>query len=110
MKIYRLLFLLFACPFFIGNAQTVTISNMSDYDIVDYVAEIPLNKLKISIGSYVVVSNDGTIVPLEVVTDLKGNGSAVFPIAKLEANSTETFKFEKAQPTNTLKGLMRIGS
>lgn len=95
MKIYRLLFLLFACPFFIGNAQTVTISNMSDYDITDYVAEIPLNKLKISIGSYVVVSNDGTIVPLEVVADLHGNGSAVFPIAKLKANSTKTFKIRK---------------
>ena len=95
MKIYRLLFLLFACPFFIGNAQTVTISNMSDYDIVDYVAEIPLNKLKISIGSYVVVSNDGTVVPLEIVCRFERQWISCFPNSEIRSQLYRNFQNSK---------------
>lgn len=85
------LFILMAF-FLIGNAQTVTVKNNSNQEIKDYVVEIPVKNLKLSIGNYMIVSKDGAVVPLEIVKDLKGNELAIFPVEKLEANSVNIFK------------------
>lgn len=81
--------------FLIGNAQTITVKNTSNQAIKDYVVEIPVKNLKLSIGNYMIVSKDGVEVPLEIVKDLKGNELAIFPVEKLEANSVNLFKVRK---------------
>ena len=81
--------------FLIGNAQTITVKNTSNQAINDYVVEISVKNLKLSIGNYMIVSNNGVEVPLEIVKDLKGNELAIFPIEKLEANSVNSFKVRK---------------
>ena len=96
MKINRLFFLLLSGTLvFSAQPQTITVKNTSAYDIKDYVVEIPVKNLKLSIGSYEVVFENGIVVPLEIVAGLKGCETAIFPVEKLEANSTQTVEIRK---------------
>ena len=96
MKINRLILLFFLSVLMLNaHSQIITVKNNSSVVIKDFVAEVPIKKLKLSIGNYVVVSQNGEIVPLELVADLKGNEFAVFPIKKIDAKSTLSFKIQK---------------
>ena len=73
------------------NSQTFTVNNCSNHEMKDIVVEIPVRNLPISIGNYAVASKDGSTVPLEIVSDLKGNQQAVFPVKCLKPRSSNVF-------------------
>ena len=73
------------------NSQTFTVNNCSNHEMKDIVVEIPVRNLPISIGNYAVASKDGSTVPLEIVSDLKGNQLAVFPVKCLKPRSSNVF-------------------
>lgn len=91
MKINRLLLSFFLFSFFInGNSQTITVNNFSNHEVKDLVVEMPLRTLPFAVGNYSIASKAG-IVPLEIVSDLKGNQKAIFPVAQLKPNSSNVF-------------------
>lgn len=73
------------------NSQTFTVNNCSNHEMKDIVVEIPVRNLPISIGNYTVASKDGSTVPLEIVSNLKGNQLAVFPVKCLKPRSSNVF-------------------
>ena len=73
------------------NSQTFTVNNCSNHEMKDIVVEIPVRNLPISIGNYAVASKDGSTVPLEIVSNLKGNQLAVFPVKCLKPRSSNVF-------------------
>ena len=77
--------------FFFFNSQTFTVNNCSNHEMKDIVVEIPVRNLPISIGNYAVASKDGSTVPLEIVSNLKGNQLAVFPVKCLKPRSSNVF-------------------
>lgn len=93
---YRIILL---CSLFLvaqcGFSQKINVKNNSSETIRDYVVEIPIKKLPLSIGNYFVVSDNGVQVPLEVVTDIHGEQKAVFPIEKMAPNSNNIFSVKK---------------
>ena len=58
-------------------AQLVTVSNKSAKALKDYTVEVSLSKFPLKAGSYIAVSTENEIVPLEISTDLKGNQTAI---------------------------------
>lgn len=76
-------------------AQKVEIVNKSRNDIVDYTVEIPQEKLNLSVGSYIAVSENGTEVPVELISSVCGNTSFVFPVDKIEAGKKMSFSLKK---------------
>ena len=79
------------------NSQTFTVNNCSNHEIKDIVVEIPVRNLPISIGNYAVASKDGSTVPLEIVSNLKGNQLAVFPVKCLKPRSSNVFLLLKGK-------------
>lgn len=77
------------------DAQRVEVANNSANDIVDYTVEVPVEKLKLSIGNYVAVSETGEKLPIEIIDGVRGHTSIVFPVSKVKANSKASFKIEK---------------
>ena len=73
------------------NSQSFTVNNCSNHEMKDIVVEIPVRNLPISIGNYAVASKDGSTVPLEIVSNLKGNQLAVFPVKCLKPRSSNVF-------------------
>jgi len=70
----------------------LVLENKTSQQVNDYVAEIPASILKkLSIGEYIAQSGNET-VPIEFVTDLKGNLKGIFPVASF--NPREIKKFE----------------
>lgn len=76
-------------------SQHITVKNSSNHSQKDYIVEIPIKKLSLSLANYVVVTEKGEELPIEVVSDLKGNQKAIFPIDQLSANATEIFSIRK---------------
>ncbi len=76
-------------------SQHITVKNTSNHPLKDYTVEIPIEKISLSLAHYVVVTEKGEEIPLEVVSDLNGNQKAVFPIADLSANETQVFSIKK---------------
>lgn len=82
-KILACLFVLTTVTFVYCQNIPLTIQNLSDKQIVDFVAEIPADRLKeLPVGNYV-AEFDNTIVPVEFISDIKGTTWAVFPIASI---------------------------
>ena len=79
------------------NSQTFTVNNCSNHEMKDIVVEIPVRNLPISIGNYTVASKDGSTVPLEIVSNLKGNQLAVFPVKCLKPRSSNVFLLLKGK-------------
>lgn len=79
------------------NSQTFTVNNCSNHEMKDIVVEIPVRNLPISIGNYAVASKDGLTVPLEIVSDLKGNQLAVFPVKCMKPHSSNVFLMLKGK-------------
>lgn len=88
----KVLILIVSQILFVGNLfsqkknMEVSIINNSNTSLVDYTLEIPLDKLNLSLGSYVAEFN-GQILPIEISEDLKGNTKAILPIAKLDGKA-----------------------
>ena len=69
-----------------GQTQkTVILKNNSEHKIVDYIIEIPIEKLKLSIGDYKAIV-EGEEVPIEIITDIYGKQSAILPVSQIEPN------------------------
>lgn len=77
------------------NSQTVIVKNNSAKLLKDYTVEVSLSKFVLQAGNYVVVSPENEIVPLEISTDLKGNQTAIFPVAEIKPFSTVNYSIEK---------------
>ena len=77
------------------GAQMVTISNKSAKALKDYTVEVSLSKFSLPAGSYIAVSTENEIVPLEISTDLKGNQTAIFPVAEIKPFSTLNYSIIK---------------
>lgn len=92
LKFSRILVSSLLLSFFVQvNSQTFTVNNCSNHEMKDIVVEIPVRNLPISIGNYAVASKDGLTVPLEIVSNLKGNQLAVFPVKCLKPRSSNVF-------------------
>jgi hypothetical protein len=80
-----------------GNicAQKIEVENNSQYNIKDYIVEVPVESLKIPFGSYVAVGDDGTSVPVEITADLLNNTVALFPAETINAKKTKSFTLKK---------------
>lgn len=92
LKFSRILVSSLLLSFFVQvNSQTFTVNNCSNHEMKDIVVEIPVRNLPISIGNYAVASKDGSTVPLEIVSNLKGNQLAVFPVKCLKPRSSNVF-------------------
>jgi hypothetical protein len=76
-------------------SQHIMVKNLSPHPQKDYIVEIPIEKLSLSLANYIIVTEKGEELPIEVVSDLKGNQKAIFPIAQLPANATEEFSIKK---------------
>lgn len=98
LKFYRLHISALFFSFFVqGNSQTITVNNFSSHEMKDIVVEIPVRNLPMSIGNFSVASKDGVTVPLEIVTDLKGNQLAIFPVERLKPHSSNVFLMLKGK-------------
>lgn len=82
-------------------SQKVTINNNSTKEISNILVEIPTSQLKkMSIGNYIAVSENNDVLPVEIITDIKGNQKAVFPIDKINSKSKMQFTFKKGDAVN----------
>jgi len=81
-------------------SQTVTVMNQSEVVLKNYMVEIPVKQLPLSIGNYYVVSNEGVQSPVEIVSDINGEQYAVFSIEKLEPNATLKLNLHRGQAEN----------
>lgn len=98
LKFSRILVSSLLLSFFVQvNSQTFTVNNCSNHEMKDIVVEIPVRNLPISIGNYAVASKDGSTVPLEIVSNLKGNQLAVFPVKCLKPRSSNVFLLLKGK-------------
>jgi hypothetical protein len=88
---------LFACLPIAAFAQRVEISNKSAADIVDFTAELPVEKVNLPMGNYVVVCENGEKAPIEITSDVRGNTTLIFPVSKIMANSKLTFSIQKGE-------------
>jgi hypothetical protein len=76
----------------------LTVSNLSNRDVVDYTVEIPVEKLRcLSLGAYVAVDSESHEVPFELAKDVCDNTVAVFPVSLLRANSEQTYVIRPGQ-------------
>ena len=94
-KLLPLISLLLLTSAQIVNSQTVIVKNNSAKTLKDYTVEVSLSKFALQAGNYVVVSPENEIVPLEISTDLKGNQTAIFPVAEIKPFSTVNYSIEK---------------
>ena len=80
-----LLIAVFALFTFASVAQTQSIQlvleNKTKQQVNDYVVEIPASILKNLIAGEYIAQSGNEIVPIEIVTDLKGNLKGIFPVA-----------------------------
>jgi len=81
-------------------SQSVTVRNLSNNELKDFMVEISVKKLPLSIGNYYVVSKEGVQLPVEIVSDIYGEQKAVFSIEKIEPNATLNFSFHRGQAEN----------
>lgn len=79
------------------NAQTVTVSvtNHSSGDLVDYTVEIPTDKVPLTLDQYIAVDAGNHTVPVELTKNIDGKTSLIFPVAILPKNSTIQFTIQK---------------
>ncbi|PLB87212.1 DUF4861 domain-containing protein [Dysgonamonadaceae bacterium] len=91
-------FVIFCCG--IIHAQRIEVKNSSIHDLYDYVVEIPIEKLNLKQANYVIVTNKGQELPLEVVADINGNQKAIFPVDFFPAHTTLTFTIKKGFANN----------
>lgn len=78
--------------------QTITIKNNSEQVISNYTLEIPVSELNLSLGNYHTVINNQA-VPVEMVTNIKGEEITIFPIDKIKPNEELSLKIEKGDAT-----------
>src|SRR5690554_2174231 len=90
------LFLLFLNSiYFTVHSITITVENPSEGEIQDYTIEIPVENLSLSYGNYIVIAENGEKLPLEVITDLRGNQKAIFSVDHLGRKQKRVFKLQK---------------
>ncbi|MDR0413302.1 MAG: DUF4861 domain-containing protein [Dysgonamonadaceae bacterium] len=69
---------------------TVSVSNLSGREIVDYTVEIPESQYRgLPLGDYFAVVDDEK-VPVEIATGLLGDTRLIFPVAVLHPHETKT--------------------
>jgi hypothetical protein len=87
----------FAIPQVQGQEISLIIQNQSDKKVTDCVIELPQSQLKkFPFGNYK-VEIDGLEVPLESITDLKGETKAVFPVAVINPKENKRVKIVPGQ-------------
>ncbi len=81
-------------------SQSVTVKNQSNVLLKDFMVEIPVNKLPLTIGNYYVVSKEGVQLPVEIVSDINAEQIVVFSIERLQPNAILKFNFQRGQAEN----------
>lgn len=81
------------------SAQRVIIKNNSPVAIKDYTLEIPVKKLKLAFGTYS-ASVNGSIVPVEIIENIRSEQFAIIPIANIAANEQISISIEKGETLN----------
>lgn len=77
------------------DKREVVIKNESKRMIVDYIVQIPLEKLNLKLGEYIATNLSQGTSPVEVVSDIRGNYFAIFCIPQIEAGKTLKYSIEK---------------
>lgn len=90
-----LLFTQLAC-FSEALNKTITLKNKSDKDVIDYTAEISVDKLSLPLEKYVAIV-DGEVVPVEIVMDIKDRTSIIFPVKKIGKGETKRVTIQKGE-------------
>ncbi|GAB6012593.1 DUF4861 family protein [Viscerimonas tarda] len=85
--------------FFVAKsyAQKVEIVNKSANDIVDYTVELPVGKVKLALGNYIAISEQGEKVPVEIATGVCGNTTLIFPVSQIKANSKLSYSIKNGE-------------
>ncbi|MDR0232815.1 MAG: DUF4861 domain-containing protein [Dysgonamonadaceae bacterium] len=94
-----LLIVIFALFPVVSGAQNKSIQlvleNKTNQQVNDYVVEIPASILKkLTIGEYIAQSGN-EIVPIEIVTDLKGNLKGIFPVASFKPHEIKKVEIKQ---------------
>lgn len=76
---------------FTVHSQSITVENPSDREIQNYTVEIPVEDLSLPFGNYIVVTEEGKELPLEVIADLSGRQKAIFPLDRLGGREKRVF-------------------
>lgn len=98
VKLYpAALFFLFAAG---SYGQTIVVENKSNEEICHYTVEVPVEKISLAYGEYMVVAQDGEELPLEITADINGNRKAIFPVARLGGNTKKIFQVKKGSAGN----------
>lgn len=79
----------------LSQTKKIMIENKSPKAIVDYTLEIPIENLKLSLGNYIGVLADQSIVPVEISTDIHNKQIAILPIEKLNAGESQIIKIRQ---------------
>lgn len=95
IKSFVFFFCIFLSIVVFGQTSTkIDVRNLTDNKIQDYIAEIPLGKLKLSLGNYF-ATNGREIVPVEISTDIKGNQTLIFPVSLIREKENKLFEIKR---------------
>lgn len=86
------LFFLFAAQ---SYGQSIVVENRSVEEVSHYTVEIPVEEISLAYGDYMVVTENGEALPLEITADINGNRKAIFPVAHLAGNAKKVFQVKK---------------
>jgi hypothetical protein len=96
-KTIILIFLCFAGSQIQGQEISLALQNPSDKKLVDCTIELSQSQLKkLPLGNYKVLI-DGREVPLEIITGLRGETKAVFPVAVINPKENKQVKIVPGQ-------------
>lgn len=92
------IFCMLLIPSFALQAQTslgeIRIKNNSSVPLVEYMLEMPINRLKLLLGNYTATVN-GLEVPVELTQKLDGSQVAIIPVSQIQPGQTLTIPVKK---------------
>lgn len=98
--IWYFLSLLMCAPTLHGQSvQNIKVKNNSSVKISDYVFEIPVKDLKLSLTNYNTIIN-GENVPIEIIQNIYGEQFAIFPINIIEGKKNLTVDIRQGTAYN----------
>lgn len=79
----------------VGQSKVLQVTNKEYYAVKDYIVEVPVEQMKLSIGNYVVKNQNHLVSPIEIVTDIFSNQYAIFCLDDLAAKQKLVLNIEK---------------
>ena len=80
---------------FAQESTNIQVQNVSGKEIKDYVLELPVKDLKLSLGHYKVMKGQEEVSPVEIITDAFGEQKALLLVPAIGAKKTDTYTLAK---------------